>query len=166
MLVSSPFNPRLHMVFDPRGAIWWGECDEYRIEHRFIEGGTVTRIHREHTAGAVSATEVDEWLASEGIRRFRERGGQPDASALQKEKPVFDGLFLDDRGYLWVRVVTVGEAPVYDVFDADGRYLGAVTGVAGMSGLAPIIVGDRFYAVIRGEYDVPYVARYRIRGRS
>lgn len=166
MIMGSPFNVRLHMLFDPSGSIWWGESAEYRVFRRTLEGDTLMVIERAYTPVPVTADEIDEWLASDGAKRFRERGGELDPSQLQDVKPVFDGIFLDDAGFLWVRRITAEPDLRFDVFDPEGRYLGAVTGPSEMVRQAPVIMGDRLYAVVRGEYDVPYVVRYHIRGRE
>jgi hypothetical protein len=165
IVMGSPFNTRMHVLFDRRGSLWFGESHAYRIHQRTLAGDTVLVIERAHTAEPVRADDIDEWLRSEGVERFRERGGTLDAERLQKVKPVFDGLFLDDSGHLWVRLLAADEAIRFDVFDPDGVYLGAVEGMPGMGAQAPAIVGDRFHAVVRDSLDVPYVVRYRVRGR-
>jgi hypothetical protein len=166
MMIGSPFNARLHTLFDPSGSVWWGESDEYRVYRRTLDGDTLMVIERAHTPVPVTADEIGEWLASDAAKRFRERGGELDPSQLQDVKPAFDGLFLDDAGFLWVRRITAEPDVRFDVFDPEGRFLGAVTGPSEMVRQAPVIRGDRLYAVVRGEYDVPYVVRYRIRGRG
>ncbi|MGH7573797.1 MAG: hypothetical protein ACREM1_01525 [Longimicrobiales bacterium] len=98
--------------------------------------------------------------------RFREAGGRIDVSRIPELKPVFDDLILDDADYLWVRLVTHDDTVVFDIFDPEGRYLGAVDAPRELTAITPVIHGDRFYAVVTDSLDIPYVVRYRIVGRS
>ena len=51
----------------------------------------------------------------------------------------------------------------FDVFDVDGTYLGQVEAPRGFArSPRPAIEGDRMWAVVRDELDVPYVVRFRI----
>ena len=162
--VGVPFAPRLHRLFDPRGYLWFGESDVYRIHQRRLEGDTLLIIERAYTRLPVRSAELDEWEA--GVASFGEAGGRIDRSRIPSEKPVFDQLMVNDRGHLWVRLVGDGDEPVFDVFDAAGRYLGEVTGAAGLALFpAPVIRGERFYSVVHDSLDVPWVVRYRIEGR-
>jgi hypothetical protein len=50
--------------------------------------------------------------------------------------------------------------PEWEVLDAEGRYLGVVR-------FAPrtrpvLFDGDSLYAIVRGEFDVPVVVRFRV----
>jgi hypothetical protein len=55
------------------------------------------------------------------------------------------------------------EPVVFDVFEADGRYIGQVRAPRGFSmNPQPIARGDHVWAVFRDELDVNYVARFRI----
>ena len=159
-----PYAPRLHQVFDPRGYLWFAESDEYRIHQRRLEGDTLLIIERAYDRLAVTVAEIDEWES--GLGSFREAGGRIDRSRIPTEKPVFDQLIVDDRGHVWVRLVADGAEVVFDVFDPDGRYQGEVTAHPGLGQVpAPVIRGDRFYAVLLDSLDVPWVVRYRIAGR-
>jgi sugar lactone lactonase YvrE len=82
-------------------------------------------------AGAVSATERQE--AIDGLEWFTNQGGRIDASRIPDTKPAFGRLFEDEAGYLWVTAtVAEGEPRRFDVFDPDGRYLGAVEAPEGL----------------------------------
>ncbi|MCK5447141.1 MAG: hypothetical protein KAJ43_03315, partial [Gemmatimonadetes bacterium] len=52
----------------------------------------------------------------------------------------------------------------WDVFDADGRYLGVVTMPDRFSAFS--LKGDLLYGVWRDEFEVQYVKVYRITGLS
>lgn len=166
LTMSAPFNPRMHWRFDPRGHVWFGESDAYRIHQRSFAGDTVRIVEREYSPLPVRQEDIDEWLESRMATRFREAGGRLDVGRIPKVKPVFDNIIIDDAGHLWVRLVTHDDAVVFDVFDPEGRYLGAVEGGAEMATITPVIHGDRFYGVVRDSLDIPYVVRYRILGRE
>ena len=94
------------------------------------------------------------------------------------------GLSAGSDGRIWVRLWTGAQqvaneehdpnnpesAPFtwveplrYDVFEADGTYLGAVIPPEGFSLSAPPVFGRSFvWAVERGELDVQRVVRYRM----
>lgn len=164
--INSAFNPRMHWRFDPRGYIWFGESDAYRIHQRSLAGDTVLVIEREYSPLRVRQEDIDEWLESPGPTRFRQAGGQIDVDRIPKVEPVFRDLIVDDGGHLWVRLVTQDSSAIFDVFDPNGRYLGAVDAGHGMTSITPVIRGDRFYAVVADSLDIPYVVRYRIAGRG
>jgi hypothetical protein len=89
-----------------------------------------------------------------------------DASLIPTQKPVFSGLSTDPDGHLWVRLLTHDDttSATFDVFDADGRYQGAVRSpVALATWEQPVITRDAMYVVARDALDIPYVVRLRIR---
>jgi hypothetical protein len=165
--VGVPFAPRLHTVFDDRGYLWFGESDEYRIYQRRFSGDTVLAIEREYQRLPARSEEIDAWVNSPALSRFKEAGGEIDRSRIPAHKPVFNQLLLDDTGHLWVRLVRDDSVATYDIFDATGRYLGAVdAGERVATFPPPVIRGNRFYAVVRDSLDVPEIVRYLIRGRN
>jgi len=104
--------------------------------------------------------------------------------AAPETKPVFRSLQVDDDGRIWVerhvaarRVppgssarapiskdprppITWREPATYDVFEPDGRFLGTVTAPDKTTFHARR--GRHIWAVQRGEFDEPYIVRYRI----
>jgi hypothetical protein len=165
--VGVPFAPRLHTVFDDRGYLWFGEGDEYRIYQRRFSGDTVLVIEREYERLTVRSEEIDAWVNSPALSRFKEAGGAIDRSRIPAHKPVFNQLLLDDAGHLWVRLVRDDSIATYDIFDPGGRYLGAVdAGERVATFPPPVIRGNRFHAVVRDSLDVPQIVRYVIRGRN
>ena len=165
--VGVPYAPRLHTLFDDRGYLWFGESDAYRIYQRRFSGDTVLVIERAYERLPVRAEEIDEWITSPPITRFREGGGEIDRSRIPAHKPVFNQLLLDDAGQLWVRLIRDDSVATYDIFDANGRYLGAVdAGERVATFPPPVIRRNRFYVVVRDSLDVPHVVRYSIHGRQ
>lgn len=158
-----PFTPRLAWLFDPRGYIWFGLGDSYRIHQRALTGDTVRIIEREHQRLPVAAEDRAE--AREQLAWFVKQGGKIDDSDFPALKPVFDQLLLDDTGNLWVGVTEPHGIPgsVYDVFDPEGRYLGRVRSTAEIASYPSArITGDAMYAASSGEMDEPQIVRMRI----
>ena len=103
---------------------------------------------------------------------------------IPDHKPFFGDLVAGRDGRIWVAVPTEARAvenpdhdpedpssapvlwrapPRYDVFEADGTYLGAVTPPAGFStSTRPVFDGDYVWAVTHDELGVSRVVRFRI----
>jgi len=145
----------------------------------------VLRIERNHTPVTVSDDERDrhERRIMDRMRRV-DAGWSWDGPSVPDHKPPFRGLAAGSDGRIWVRLWTEAqqvpneendptdpESPQfswvephrYDVFEADGTYLGAVVPPRGFSLSAPPVFGRSFvWAVERGELGVQRVVRYRI----
>lgn len=165
--VAVPFASRMSRRVYPGYGVWSGVSDRYRIHHQSLEGDTLRAVERELEPVSVTPAEKDEALAS--LKWFTDRGGRIDPSRIPSRKPAFTDLSRDDSGYLWVQpsLPADTEGSVLDVFDPEGRYLGVVRSGIALGSFPPMLVrGDRLYAVVRDELEVPYVVRYRIEGRA
>lgn len=94
-------------------------------------------------------------------------GRAPDGADMPEHRPLFAALWSDGAGRLWVAPWTGDESSTVDgldVFDPRGRYLGRV--ISGFplrpSRPAPILRGDRIWAVTEDSLGVQYVVRGRI----
>jgi sugar lactone lactonase YvrE len=166
-LVSAaiPYTPSQVWTVAADGDIWIGNNDRYRIHRVSRSGDTVRVLERPYRPVVVTASERQE--AIEGLEWFTNQGGRIDASRIPDTKPAFGRLFEDEAGYLWATAtVAEGEPRRFDVFDPDGRYLGAVEAPEGLGYQLPVIRGSHLYAVVQDDFEVPYVARYRIEGRG
>ena len=155
----------------------------YRLDLEQEDG--VLRIERNHTPVAVSDDESDRH--EQGILNVMRRwdpGWNWDGPAIPDHKPPFRGLAAGSDGRIWVSLWTEAQqvpneeydpgdpqsAPStwveplrYDVFEADGTYLGAVVPPEEFSLLAPPVFGRSFVWAVEGdELDVQRVVRYRI----
>lgn len=162
MMSRVPFWPAGARVTDPRGFFWSkpGDVNDYRVVQTTFTGDTVLVFESRRAPLSVSEAERDSAIA-----RLRERFGQEmDWSKIPAEKPVVEGLSLDDRGRVWVRVTSDADtATTYDVFERDGRYAGAVVVPFTIpSWFAPVVKDDRVHALTTDEFDVPYVATARL----
>ena len=156
-----PFAPSLTWMVDPRGNLWFGNQDRYRIYKRTLEGDTVKIIDKPFTPVAVTAPEKDSAVAR--LEWFTKQGGRVDASRIPDHKPAFSSLVVDDVGNLWVSPVTEGErGRWFDVFDDEGHYRGRVDLGFVLAGPAPLIREKVIYGISRDSLGVPYVVRAKI----
>ena len=178
-----PFSPGWYWTVHATGHFLSGLSTAYRIDLERDDG--VLRIERDHKPVAVSDEERDyrRQLILDEMRQF-DAGWSWDGPGIPDHKPPFRSLRAGTDGRIWVRLWTEGRqvpnenhdpgdpesAPYtwvepirYDVFEADGTYLGAVDIPEGFSLSAPPVFGRSFvWAVERGELDVQRVRRYRI----
>lgn len=158
-----PFSRKLILAFDPRGFVWHGVTDKYEITRRSLQGVAEVVFHGPTQARALSRTERD------SVRQYldsaqREFGVSYSENVLPEVYPIFDGLYLTDDGkQLWVKRTDGPAGSVFDVFDRNGTLRATAFSEASLTtSPAPVIVGDRIWAVVLGELDVPYVVRFRL----
>lgn len=166
MSTPVPFAARQFWHLGADGLVRIGTSDIYRIVTENFAGDTLQIVERDFKPVAVSAAERA--AATDELEPFISEGGNPDLKRIPGTKPAFGSLFTDPGGHLWVTaLVPEGEADAWDIFRPDGRYLGQVEKPAGIAPFEiPLVDGDRLYAVVRDELEVPYVVRYRITGRD
>ena len=178
-----PFSPGWYWTVHSTGHFLSALSTAYRIDLERDDG--VLRIEREHVPVAVSDEERDHHrqLIVEEMRQL-DAGWSWDGPGIPDHKPPFRGLRAGTDGRIWVRLWTEGRqvanedhdpsnpasAPYtwvqplrYDVFEADGTYLGAVDLPEGFSLSAPPVFGRSFvWAVERDDLGVERVRRYRL----
>ncbi len=178
-----PFSPELHWTVHPSGHFLSGVSTEYRIDLGRDDG--VLRIER--AADPVPVHEEERARQREDmVQRMRAfaPGWTWNGPPIPDHKPFFGDIVAGRDGRIWVEVPTearavenpdhdpedpasapvLWRAPVrYDVFEADGTYLGAVTPPAGFStSTRPVFDGDYVWAVTHDELGVSRVVRFRI----
>ena len=182
-----PFAADVEWTFSRLGYFIGGVSTDYRIDlHRV--GQPVLRIERAVEPVPVEPAERDEQerRAIHNMRRMLP-GWTWNGPSIPNTKPFFKNVTVDDDGRLWVVLSQPGRAEIseaeaaaeedrterpqlryrepvlIDVFEPNGRYLGAVKPPEGFRmSPEPVIRGDTVWAVTRGELDVPSVVRYRI----
>jgi hypothetical protein len=160
-----PFAPGQALQLDPRGFVWLGVTDRYRLAQLKLNGDTTRVVEREAAPVPVTAAERAEAVAR--MKWFTDQGGRVDEGRIPARKPAFEQVVVDDHGGIWVRpALSAGEpGAAFDVFDAEGRYLGRVRVPGGMDAIPePVIRNDALYGVARGSLDVQHVVRARIVG--
>jgi hypothetical protein len=162
--VGVPFSPGVAVAVDPRGFVWTGTTDRWRLHQQSLAGDTARVV--ELAAEPVPVTAADRQEALEGLKWFTEKGGRIDEGRIPGHKPAFSDVMVAPDGHLWVRPSRPAgdEGAAFDVFDPEGRYLGRVSLPGGISGFPPPVVrGDAVVGMARDSLDVPYVVRMRIR---
>ncbi|WP_419936420.1 hypothetical protein [Candidatus Palauibacter sp.] len=104
------------------------------------------------------------------IQRIREslraRGADTDRdwSKIPDVKPSIVNLFTSVEGNIWVRTPSTSGEATWDIFSADGTYVGAATspGLNPLPFLPPVVRGDEFWAIVTGAFGVQHVVRARI----
>jgi len=178
-----PLTARHYWTTHPGGHFLTGISTDYRIDLVRDEG--VLRIERTWVPVAISEDERDyhRERVTRNMRREQDDwswNGPP----IPETRPPFRGIVAGRDGRIWVRLWTdarsvvneahnpdnpfsepvIWESPVrYDVFEADGTYLGALAAPDDLLATPePIFDGDHAWAVTRDELGVQRVVRYRI----
>ena len=164
-----PFSATQLLAVDPRGAVWRAVSMEYRLTLFTAAGDSARVILREHRPFPVTAR--DRERATARYRRdFADAGARLDEGLIPPVKPAMRVLLVDNLGFVWVAPFAADDsaAIAFDVFDPEGRYLGAVPTPVTPQRLRPLPVvrGNALYYVTTDELDVPYVVRARIVGRD
>lgn len=153
-----PLTPRSRAVLVP-GRGWWltDPGARYRLALTDFQGDTLRILGREYEPVPVTDRAREEVL-----------DGLPDGADLNPSRipdvhPPVAGIELAPDGGLWIRRQTAPDREGFEVFDADGRYLGEVTSEVDLDRFNLIEFGEGvMYGVLTDELDVPYVVRLRI----
>jgi len=178
------FAPEPLWDVDPAGSIYYAMNDRYRILVNDPEGTLARVITRDVEPKPVEETDRN---AIRGLMREQYREfGVPPAQVEQIMQgvsfadfyPAFGNLFIGPEETLWVqRVQSARElaagaeeevefdprdivSPEWEIFDAEGRYLGVVTLPDGF--IPFTLKGDAMYGIWTDEMDVQYVMRLRV----
>jgi hypothetical protein len=170
-------------TLSPLGGLVVGVNDRYVIDHRRTDG-TVLRIVRDNEPVRVHAEEKAEREARNAwMQRTQGQFLTSEIPPVPDVKPVYRSISVGQQGRIWVQryveaekgevrqtaarqgterppPTTWREPTVYDVFEADGSFLGSVR-------LPPrtslwVFRGDRVWGVRRGELDEAYVVGFRL----
>lgn len=163
--------------------IAFGINTEYSIG-LYTRDGTLERIiRRASTQRPVTEADRDAFLRF--LREGMTAQGMPPEQAQQfldniafaDFYPAFAALLGGPDGSLWIQRIQTAEdvaaaggefdaqdvgAPTWDVFDAEGRYLGPIELPARFTPL--IARGDRLWGIWRDDLDVQHVLRLRVSG--
>lgn len=178
------FSTEASWTLTDDGKLLYGMNDDYRIEV-YADGNLERVISRQFEPELVGENTKD---AIRGwFRRQIDQAGAAvppgmaeqimDALDFGEFLPAFAGIVAGSDGEIWVQhiqaVTELSEeelesfdvlqdlgAPEWDVFDADGKYLGVVTMPRRFS--PRLFRGDHVYGVWRDELDVQYVLRLKV----
>lgn len=181
---SVPFSPNEHGVLTPRGYWIHGISTDYAFTLLKPEGPI--RIEKVYEPVSVASGEKAEEEAF-AIRnmRFTDPNWRWDGPPIPDLKPPYGTFFGGEDGTIWVQVPQPGfrtedtsydptdpdalpdewhEPVVFDVFEEDGTYLGAVRAPAGFNARwpQPLFTKDWVLATVRDDLDVQYVVKFRV----
>jgi hypothetical protein len=181
-----PFAPLQVTAYSPRGYFLVGISDDYAFDLLRPEG--VLRIRKPYEPVLVDPGEA-EAERSALTDNFRQGfpGWKWNGPPIPDSKPAYEGFYPAQDGRIWVHVPArsvrymdaaeqkaeeerVGRAvnpfrePVrFDVFEPTGEYLGEVSAPDGFSRWPqPVFRGDTVWAVVRDEFDVQRLHRFRL----
>ena len=181
-IVFSP-EPIWHLADDMK--VLCGMNNDYRISVH-AAGGHVERVIT-MPADPRPVTDEDKSLVLQYLEEARTDAGVPPTALPELRSllrfgpsiPAFASLRTGPGGTIWVQHARAASdltdeelegyepindagAPEWDVFDAEGRFLGVVTMPARFT--PRIFRSNRVYGVLRGELDVSFVVRLGIIG--
>lgn len=176
------FSPEPIWDFDAKGNLATGRNNELRFSVWSEDGALQRVITQAHEAQPV--TDRDKRVFLNTMRRAMQDAGAPPQVLEQylssvefaEHYPAFALLTWGPQGTLWVQRIVSGddlagdEAETFDpqdlgskeweVFDAEGRYLGIVRFPGKYQPIRTI--GDRFYGIARDDMDVQSLKVFRV----
>ena len=181
---SVPFGPTENAVLSPRGYFIHGISTEYALTLLRNDGPTL-RIEKVFTPVAVASGEREEEEArATRNMRYTEPNWRWNGPPIPDVKPPFSRFYAGEDGTLWVAVHQPAkrvedpsydptdpdaipdewrEPILFDVFDDDGSYLGAVRAPDGLSRYPqPVFTREWVLGIVLDEFDVQTVVRFRV----
>lgn len=163
MRLPVPFVHQPGWSFSPAGHFWVEPGTGYRLVALDRDLDTLRVVERAYEPVPVSDAEMDEALERFTSGELAGSGADVDRSRIPDHHPAFARYLEDTERNLWVRRTLGNDRWAWDVFDRDGRYLGAVSTEVDLDRLnVQRITADAVYGVFRGELDEPYVVRLAI----
>lgn len=180
---SVPFSAGEEWAIHVDGYFVHGLSTEYRID--LLKPEAPVRIERVHKPVPVGPGEkAEEEASTTRNMRFTQPNWRWNGPPIPNEKPAYRGIYVGVDGRFWIRLYARGvevEDPNYDakdpdsiedrwrepvrfdVFEADGTYLGPVSTEMGFStSPTPVFGTEHVWATTRDELGVQRVVRFRI----
>ena len=157
------FDPFEMIVVNPAGGFWRAHSTSYRIARTGERGDTLVVIEADLPEAPVTDADRSAYVDSIAEDRPELRREAEEVAALMPDtRPMLAGMFVDDEHRLWVQRVTPDDAPAfYDLFSADGDYLGSVR-LAFVAAGPLVIRRSTIYTWIEDDLEVPFVVRARL----
>ena len=179
-----PFAPSSQWSVHPNGGWLTARTDVYAIEIVDPDGGPVLRFGRTLTPVTVDPSERAWNRASiERGMQMTQPNWSWDGLDIPATKPFFRSLHSGRDGRVWVLLHTPGveeenpfyrpenpnstatrwvDPPRYDVFEADGSYLGVVDVPANFSPFGATYAGDHVWSVTTDDLGVQRLTRWTL----
>lgn len=182
-----PFSPAQVDVYSPFGYYIVGVNEDYSFDLLRPEG--VLRISKTYESVRVDPGEAaaERKAATDNFQQSYP-GWKWNGPPIPDSKPAFHQVYPATDGRIWVRVPAPSERymdvaeqkaeeerlgravnpfrePVlFDVFESTGEYLGRVSAPDGFAARwpPPVFRGDTVWAIVRDEYDVQRLQRFRM----
>jgi hypothetical protein len=160
--VLLPYGPRSLMAWDPRGAVWQAASSSYSVARIALGGDTLQVVRRAwdpRPLGEMHRDSIRQVVeAVEGI------GGQVPDDAVPSHVSPLRWIAQDDEYHLWICAGGTELCQEVDVFDPEGRYLGAVAlPVPVLDQPVPVIRSGHLHAAVEGARGEPQLLVARIR---
>lgn len=163
--IVAPEAPVLVHAFLPPGgqiAVAWTET--YRVAFLDSAEDTLCTFARERPPVPYTDALWDQ--ANRPYRATLENfpGTRCEPASLERPVPCLAALrhiLFDETGRMWVEAASE-DGFVWEVFDPDGRLIGAAAIPPRSAAIPPYVRDGRLYQVEADELDVPFVAVYRI----
>ena len=156
--VFNPFLPYIYFGFTADGNVLWGKTTEYVFSVVNSEGKIVRKIVKNYDPEILTQEDKDK----KAKELFGEEGAPSEVTIeWSKYFPAFQDFVTDERGWLYVRPYTkekVEKGVIYDVFDADGRYVARVV----LSDRAMAIKYGKLYTIEEDTEGMRLVKRYAL----
>ena len=166
MGMGIPFQGSLVWRFSPSGHFWTLLTNKYELAEITASGETLRRVTLDHEPIPVTLADLEEVRESENLSWFTRQGGKIDWSRIPDTKPVTSSFFCDDEGNLWVRRLTESpedEGYLFDLFDVDGRFQGAIRLPFSLeSNPEPIVRNGLLYGITTDELGAENIVRAQI----
>jgi hypothetical protein len=166
--IPVPYSPQLIYHVSKAGVLYYASNDEYTIHWMNLANSGDRGVIRGLAEPAV-VTEKDIDATIAGLEWFTRQGGTLTAGTFPRHHPVLRRFWTDDENHLWVQHnQTAAADPLqFDVYDARGNLIAHVTGPSGTAAAAsPIMHRGFLYLVLVDPYDIPFLVRFRILGRT
>ena len=164
MATSIPFRGSFVWRFSPSGHFWTLLTDKYELAEITADGATLRRVTLDHDPIPVTPADLEE--VRENLSWFTRQGGKIDWSKIPDTKPVTSSFFCDDEGNLWVMRLTGSpedEGFLFDLFDVDGRFLGAIRLPFSLdSNPEPTVRNGLLYGITTDELGAENIVRAQI----
>jgi hypothetical protein len=181
---SVPFSPQEITALTPMGYWIHGISTDYAFT--LLKEDRPIRIEKVHGPVPVAPGEEaeEEAFATRSMRQT-DPNWRWDGPSIPDHKPPYRAVYGGEDGTIWVQVSQPGfrrddpdydptdpedlpdewqEPVVFDVFEENGRYLGAVSAPEGLNPRwpQPIFTREWVLAVVRDELDVQSVVKFRV----
>ena len=171
MSTSVPFTPTVVHAFHPEGGVVVGWTGEYRIIRSPAGGDTARIMTRTWTADQIP-DRLRQAQVDEMVKNAKGMVGEEAARAVVKlsdvptTAPAYVSLKVDPSGGIWARHLVGSDSTKtrFDVFGADGSWLGQLTTPIGLPEYGGMtFTRDGLVAAIEGDDGLPTIVRLRFK---